>query len=190
MNRSSPPPRCPRMRRNLAPLIASLAAALAACLGAPGAWAQSAPTPAISAATRPAQLRGTALDGSRVDLQALRGKVVLVVFWSTDCAVCRDLMPELRNNVAGWKGQAFALVGVSFDARRADALDYARLTAALVPASMHFPTLWKGDPGFVNTLGTPDMLPGAWLIDREGQVVERFQGRIPADAWNRIADLL
>jgi thiol-disulfide isomerase/thioredoxin len=162
------------------------------------ALAQEVPSPAppqglhaVSALTqKPAQLRGTALDGGTVDLQALRGKVVLVVYWSTDCAVCRDLMPELRSNVAGWKDQPFALVGVSFDARREDALTYARLMATLVPASMRFPTVWKSDPGFLNTLGTPDMLPGAWLLDKQGHVVERFQGRIPAEAWNRIADLL
>lgn len=187
MNHPTTSPRRPRLRPAFA---ASLAALLTACVCVPTAWAQAAPTSGASTAASPAQLRGTALDGSRVDLQALRGRVVLVVFWSTDCAVCRDLMPELRNNVSGWKGKDFALLGVSFDARRADALDYARLTAALVPASMHFPTLWKGDHGFLNTLGTPDMLPGAWLLDKQGRVVERFQGRIPAEAWDRIAELL
>lgn len=180
------------------PVRCVLAALLVLGSVAEVALAQGAPSPvlpqvlhAVSAPTqRPAQLRGTALDGSAVDIQALRGKVVLVVYWSTDCAVCRDLMPELRRNVAGWKDQPFALVGVSFDARREDALTYAQLMATLVPASMRFPTLWKGDPGFLNTLGTPDLLPGAWLLDKQGHVVERFQGRIPAEAWNRIADLL
>lgn len=149
------------------------------------------PSVAVTAAApATAQLSGTALDGRKVDLTHLRGKVVLVIFTATDCAVCRDLMPELRNNVAGWLHQPFAIVAVSFDARRDDALAYARLTATLVPASMQFPTLWKGDAGFHNTLGTPDVLPGAWLIDKNGQLVERFQGRIPAEAWNRIADLL
>lgn len=113
-----------------------------------------------------------------------------MLFTATDCAVCRDLMPELRNNLTGWKDQPFSLLAISFDARRDDAVAYARLVASLVPPAMHFPMLWKGDPGFHNTLGTPDMLPGAWLLDKNRTVVERFQGRIPPEAWNRIADLL
>lgn len=174
-------------------VLASIAALLTVtATAAPNAPATRPAATAESAAlaVSTGQLRGTALDGRRFDLQSLRGTVVLVVFWTTHCPVCRDVMPELRANVAGWRGQPFALVGVSHDVRRSDAQNHSQLVSATVPSAMRFPILWRGDPGFVNTLGEPTDLPSAWLVDKQGTVVERYQGRIPAHAWNRIADLL
>ena len=51
----------------------------------------AAPAQALSDA--PA-LSGRTLSAEPFDLSALRGKVVLVLFWSTDCPVCLDKMPE------------------------------------------------------------------------------------------------
>jgi glutathione peroxidase-family protein len=33
-------------------------------------------------------------------------------------------------------------------------------------------------------------LPSGALIDKDGRLVERYSGRIPPEAWNRIAELL
>ena len=74
------------------------------------AWAPSAIAQAATAATagnkaaqpvRPAALKGVTESGKPVDLASLRGKVVMVVAWSTRCAVCLDNMPELRRRLAG-----------------------------------------------------------------------------------------
>ncbi len=67
-------------------------------------------------------LQGKTLAGAPFSLAALRGKVVLVLFWSTDCAVCRDKMPELRANAQGWRGKPFELVTISVDRRMQDAV--------------------------------------------------------------------
>jgi glutathione peroxidase-family protein len=138
----------------------------------------------------PVQLEGRTLDGRAFNLAAQRGKVVLVMFWATDCAVCRDKMAEMRRNVAGWRNQPFELVAVSTDARRQDVIDYDAALKTIVPGSERFPMLWRPDPAHRDGFGTPARLPAAFLIDREGRVVERFVGRIPPEAWDRIADLM
>ena len=137
-----------------------------------------------------AVIQGRTLAGAAFDLASLKGKVVLVLFWSTDCAVCRDKMPEMRANAQGWQGKPFELVSVSFDRRLQDAVDYDRLVTAMVPASQRFAALWSGDPIYKGNATRPAQLPTAWLLDKSGKLVEIYNGRIPSEAWDKIADLL
>lgn len=153
-------------------------------------WAQAAvPGSAAKALTAP-QIEGKTIDGTPFKLSSLKGKVVMVMFWSTGCAVCRDKMPELRNNYEGWNGKPFELVVISTDARVQDLLDYERIITRTVPLKQRFVQLWTGESGYKDNLGTHAQLPAAYLLDKSGKVVERYTGRIPADAWDRIADLL
>lgn len=150
----------------------------------------------VSAEERPS-LAGRTLEGRPFQLAALRGKVVMVVFWSTGCAVCRDRMAELRQNYAGWQGQPFELVAVSMDRRAQDLADYDRILTTLVPARQRFVQLWQGEPGFADsfrpTVASADgrpQLPITYLLDKQGRLVAQYGGRVPADVWDRIADLL
>ncbi|MGE0096978.1 MAG: TlpA family protein disulfide reductase [Hydrogenophaga sp.] len=136
------------------------------------------------------ELKGPTLDGQPYDLNRSRGKVVMVLFWSTECAVCRDKMPELRANVKGWKGQAFELVTVSTDRDRRAAETYHQLVNITVPPSQRFVSLWAGEPDYRDSFGTPGSLPAVFLLDKSGRLVQRYQGRVPPEAWDRIADLL
>lgn len=144
------------------------------------------PSPGALAPT----LEGTTSDGKRFKLADHRNRVVLVFYWSTGCAVCRDKMRELRANLLGWQSQAFTLIGVNMDARRPDWIAYERLVAQTVPAAQRFVSVWAGDADFRDTMGRPEQLPGACLIDKSGKLVETYRGRIPAEAWDRIAELL
>lgn len=161
------------------------AALLPAAMRAPTVWSQAAPgTESI------VRLEGSDAEGRPVRLSALRGRVVLVFHWRTGCAVCRDKMHELRANLIGWQGQAFSLIGVNADARRKDWLDYEQLVASAVPPAQRFPSIWSGDPSTVDSMGPATQWPTAVLIDKSGRPVERYVGRIPAAAWDRIAELL
>jgi len=79
---------------------------------------------------------------------------------------------------------------VSLDRRMQDVADYEKLISHLVPPQQRFIQLWSGEPGYADNLGKPARLPMSFLIDKTGRVVERYTGRIPAEAWDRIADLL
>jgi thiol-disulfide isomerase/thioredoxin len=82
-----------------------MALSLAACL--PGLPVQAAQGPAVPL------LRSTTLEGQPFDLAALRGKVVMLVFWSTGCPVCRDKMPELRANASAPTPTAASSMSIS-----------------------------------------------------------------------------
>ncbi len=155
--------------------------------------AVASPVAASSAAAVPVStplIEGKTIDGAPFRLSSLKGKVVLVMFWSTGCAVCRDKMPELRTNYEGWNGKPFELVAVSTDTRVQDLLDYERIISRTVPMKQRFVQLWTGETGYKDNVGKPAQLPAAFLVDKSGKVVERYVGRIPPEAWDRIADLL
>ncbi|MEZ5706094.1 MAG: TlpA disulfide reductase family protein [Burkholderiaceae bacterium] len=162
---------------------------LLACLSmlAPAALAaQSLPPPN----TAPAELTGLTPDGQTIKLSALRERVVMVFYWSTECAVCLNKMSELRANVAGWRGEAFTLLGVNLDENLDSFTHYEKLLEPLVSTELRFPSVWGRDPAYRDNLGGVTHLPTTILLDKQGQVVERYPGRIPPAAWNRIADLL
>lgn len=160
------------------------------------ALAQTAPTApkaervAAAPAAAPPQIEGKTVEGTPFRLSSLKGKVVLVLYWSTGCAVCRDKMPELRTNYEGWAGKPFELVAVSTDARMKDLLDYENIISRTVPTRQRFVQLWAGDSSYRDNLGQHAQLPAGYLVDKSGKIVERYVGRIPPEAWDRIADLL
>ncbi len=130
-------------------------------------WAASAeiergfPAPALSAET----LRRT-----RVDLEDLRGKVVLLQFWASWCESCIDAMPGLTALYDELGGTDFEIVGISLDedskaARRAVAefgLSWPQICDGLGKASPLARSYGvRGTPRFV-------------LIDREGRVRQAY----------------
>lgn len=153
--------------------------------------AQTPPSaPRTEAAVAAPQIEGKTVEGKPFTLPSLKGKVVLVLYWSTGCAVCRDKMPELRTNYEGWAGKPFELVAVNTDARMKDMMDYENIISRTVPTRQRFVQLWAGDSSYRDNLGKHAHLPASYLIDKSGKIVERYVGRIPPEAWDRIADLL
>ncbi len=175
-----------------------LAALLCAGAGTPlSAHAQkqtAQPTASTPSNAASPSISGTTLDKKAFSLAGLKGKVVLVMFWSTDCAVCRDKMPELRENVQGWADKPFEIVLVSVDRSMADVDSYNAIVSKAVPLKQRFTQLWTGDAGYKDNLDSANLtrgqLPMALLIGKDGKLAERFNGRIPAEVWDKISDLL
>ncbi|WP_341892814.1 TlpA disulfide reductase family protein [Variovorax sp. YR752] len=144
-----------------------------------------------AAAQSPWRVQGPTLGGAAFDSATQRGKVLMVFHWSTDCAVCRSKLPELRANAQGWRGKPFELVLVSEDRRRADALAYDEAWRATQKADLHPPSLWAGEPGFADSSKVrPRQLPLTIVLDAQGIERARFEGRIPPEAWDAVAELL
>lgn len=167
--------------------------ALALSLLMPAGYAQT-----QAAWPKNAQITGKTLDGQPFDLAKQKGKVVLVMFWATDCAVCRDKMRELRENAKGWEGKPFTTVLISADRRMSDVDNYNAIINKSVPMKERLTQLWAYDISYRDSLGTSDVmknrtattLPLTLVLDKKGEVVKRYQGRIPAEVWDDIAELL
>ena len=141
------------------------------------AQAQPAPTPFQVQATNP--------QGERFRAQDLKGKVAVVFYWSTSCAVCRDSLPEMRANLNGWKNKPFALVTVNLDRRKDDWLAYENLVNVTQMPGKGLISLRQDD-----ALPAPAKLPLTLLVDAKGNVVARYEGRVAPEVWDSVADLM
>ena len=157
----------------------------------PVVQAQSPPASAPGTAGTRYAMRGAEFDGKAFDLAALRGRAVMVFYWSTDCAVCMNKWPELRANAQGWRSKPFTLVSVNVDRAPEAWRDYERLVAGTQARAGNIVRLWAGDPGYSDSLSDrPKRLPMTVVIDTKGMVVSRIEGRIAPEAWDSVADLL
>jgi thiol-disulfide isomerase/thioredoxin len=166
-------------------LVHCLIAAAACCAGL--ATAQPAPAkPAASAAVNPAlDLQAVGANGEKFSADRIRGKVAIVFYWSTSCAVCRDSLPELRTNLNGWRDKPFALVTVNVDKKAEDWLAYERIQGKTqMPAKGLIAV--RLDEG----KAAPMKLPLTLLVDAKGKVVARYEGRLAPEAWDGVADLM
>lgn len=64
---------------------------------------------------KPFVLSGSGLKGGTVSVDDFKGKVVLVLYWSTGCVPCEQDLPLVRALYEQYKGQGFEILGVNLD---------------------------------------------------------------------------
>lgn len=115
----------------------------------------------------------TSIDGQKLRLSELRGKVVLVTFWATTCAICLVEQPELVQTYRRYRPRGLEVVAVAMPY---DRLDLIRQHIAKYP--MPFPVVWDkdGDIGrqFRDIPGTPT----TFIVDKKGHLVSKTVGAI------------
>jgi len=66
----------------------------------------------------------TTLDGQQISLDDLEGKAVLMDFWATWCAPCREALPHIREIAKKFDGQPLVILSVSLDTDEAKWKDF------------------------------------------------------------------
>ena len=56
-----------------------------------------------------------AMDGQTVELDSLKGKVVLITFWSTKCPICESEIPKLNRIATSYKDKDVVFLGLTTD---------------------------------------------------------------------------
>ena len=57
----------------------------------------------------------TSMQGKTFDLAELRGKVVLVTFWSTKCPICAAEIPKLNQLAKSYQGKEVIFLGLTME---------------------------------------------------------------------------
>lgn len=142
------------LRRSL--LLAS-ALALLAC--GPRPLPPSSPSPLLG---KPAPLfRRPTLDGSIIDLAALRGNVVVLKVFARYCEPCKRTLPAVESFHK--KNPAVTIVGISEDETEEQARQMVQ------QFSLTFPVILDRDNVLIGRLRISEM-PATFILDRQGTI--------------------
>lgn len=111
------------------------------------------------------------MDGKTVDLDKLRGKLVLINFWATWCPPCRKEMPSLQRlwKKLGGSGLQVVAVNVGEDA------DTVFAFMGILENSPTFPIVFDKDSEVMRKWPIRG-LPTTFLVDKNGKTIYRAIG--------------
>jgi thiol-disulfide isomerase/thioredoxin len=159
--------------------FATSALLLASCLLA-------APAPGISAETAPvrmAAVQGAApnftgisnwFNSKPLDIASLRGKVVLVDFWTYGCINCVNTLPHVTELYAKYKDRGLVIVGIhtpEFPFEKSAG----NVQAALKRHGIAYPVAQDNESKTWNAYRN-QYWPAQYIVDRGGQIVYQHDG--------------
>ena len=121
------------------------------------------------------------VSGETLKLQGQRGKPMLVNFWATWCAPCREEMPAMERLYTKHRERGFVLLAVSVDT------DASVVKPFLERYKLTFPVALDAKMDLANAYGVR-ALPASFLIDRNGYLTALALG--PRTWDNRAAHTL
>ena len=141
-------------------LAAVLAAAVTIFLVATFTWTPAAP-----------QVTFVSIQGEKIAIAGLRGRVVLVNFWATDCAICIKEMPDMARTYDRYRDRGLEFIAV---AMRHDppnrVIHYTEMNR--LPFKVALDPMGE----LAVTFGSVTFTPTTFVIDKRGKIVARIQG--------------
>jgi thiol-disulfide isomerase/thioredoxin len=111
----------------------------------------------------------SATEGKPIDLTAYKGHVVLVDFWASWCAPCRESFPWLNEMQQKKSAKGLIIIGVNVDENPEDAKQFLKKYPAL------FTLLFDPKGKYASYYNIPGM-PTTLLFDRKGVLQHTHSG--------------
>ena len=118
------------------------------------------------------------LEGDELSLRDYRGNVVLVNFWATWCAPCRDEIPDIQATYEAYQDDGFVVLGVNVEESRQQVEPF------VTALGMTYPVLLD-ETGQVLKMYRAIGLPMSVILDRDGVIQVRHIGYVTAAQLER-----
>lgn len=147
---------------------------LIACNAVLNAQAQPITVPALTFTT---------VDGQTIRLSDLRGKIVLVNFWATNCSICRAEMPDLIQTYRQYHTRGLEVIAVAMSYDQPDLIKQ-----YVAKHGLPFPVVWdtKGDIG--RRFRDVQVTPTTFVVDKQGRLISRTLGIIDFERLRRFLE--
>lgn len=108
-------------------------------------------------------------ESDELQLDAYKGRVVVVDFWASWCVPCRRSFPWMNAMVAKYADQGLVVIAVNLDKDRADA------DAFLAETPADFEIRYNPDASLAREFGV-EAMPSSFVFNRNGELVARHLG--------------
>ena len=127
----------------------------------------------------------TTIEGIKIPMSSLKGKVVLVNFWATDCPGCIKEMPELITTYNAYKEKGFELIAVTmpYDPP-AQVLNYTKMK------KLPFPVMQDGFGEMQEKFGKVTLVPTTFIYDQKGNLLRHNIGELNFAQLHKQLDFL
>jgi len=122
------------------------------------------------------------IDGKKIKLAELRGKVVVLNFWATWCEPCREMIPSEKKLVEKLKDSPFAFIGISVDDEKK------AIEAFIKKMEMPWAQVHNGPEGGIADKWNVQYFPTIYVIDAKGVI--RFKDLRGKDLDEAVEKLL
>lgn len=124
----------------------------------------------------------TALDGSRFNLDAMNGRVVLIDFWATWCGPCNEELPHMKKIAKQFAGEPLVILSISWDS------DEAKWKQFIQKNEMTWMQYRDADQSLTKMFGI-NSIPHYFTIDSDGVLTSEMVGG-GSDVEGRLKKLL
>jgi thiol-disulfide isomerase/thioredoxin len=125
--------------------------------------------PALSTHPMAPPFTVTALDGSKFNLDAMGGRVVLIDFWATWCGPCNQELPHMKKIAKEFAGQPLVIISVSWDS------DETKWKAFIDKNEMTW-TQYRDADHHLSNLFQINSIPHYFTIDSDGVLTAEMMG--------------
>ncbi len=137
------------------------------------------------------------IDGTMVDINAYKGKVILIDFWGSWCVPCRISHPALKELYDQYKSKGFEIIGISNEIANSNR-DKKKQDIAWRKAVKEDGLTWPQilyDPAIKDIVKEYDIngYPTKFLVDQNGKFVMRILGnseKLHAELAAKLASLM